>query len=133
MVKWAAVFGGLAVILGAFGAHGLSRWQQNGTLSAEDIRTYETAVRYQFFHALALLALPALSHLLQKRFLQNAAYAFITGIILFSGSLYCLVFSAPVTGHTLTWIGAVTPVGGLFFIAGWILLFFSAMKHREEA
>ncbi len=106
--------GGLAVGLGAFGAHGLREvLESHGRAS-----TFETAVQYHFYHTFALLVTGILMAHFPPRMLQRAALAFTTGIVIFSGSLYIL----SLTG--LTWLGAITPVGGVLFVAGWLLLFF---------
>jgi len=95
----------LDVALGAFGAHALK-----GRLSPEALAVFETGVRYQAYHALALLLLAAL------RGPDRAAWCFVGGIVLFSGSLYALALTG------VRWLGAVTPLGGLLFLAGWLLL-----------
>jgi uncharacterized membrane protein YgdD (TMEM256/DUF423 family) len=103
-------FAGLAVVLGAFGAHTL-----RARLAPHDLETFETAVRYQMYHAFALLAA---AWLLSRGvpWAGNAAWAFVAGTVIFSGSLYLLV----ATGQR--WLGAITPIGGLAFIAGWLML-----------
>jgi uncharacterized membrane protein YgdD (TMEM256/DUF423 family) len=106
----AAINGGLAVMAGAFAAHGLK-----AHLSADSLAVFETGARYQMYHALAM----ALAALIPAR---QAAIAFLGGIVLFSGSLYLLAL----TGTTI-W-GAITPIGGLCFIAGWALLAWRAFK-----
>jgi len=107
-----AISGGLAVAIGAFGAHALK------PLLIETGReeTFELAVRYQFYHALALLATGILTSETSRKALHYSGLCFILGIIFFSGSLYTLCF----TGITI--LGAVTPFGGVFFILGWVLL-----------
>jgi uncharacterized membrane protein YgdD (TMEM256/DUF423 family) len=102
----------LGVALGAFGAHALE-----GTLSPDQLETYQTAVRYQMFHALGLLALGALPARAQR-----AAPWLFFGSLVFSGSLYALVFSG------VSLLGAVAPVGGVLQLVGWALLFFSLNK-----
>ncbi len=102
----------LGVALGAFGAHAL-----DGVLSPDRLATYETAVRYQMFHALGLLALGALPVRAQR-----AAPWLFWGSVVFSGSLYALVFS----GASV--LGAVAPVGGVLQLVGWALLFFGLNK-----
>jgi uncharacterized membrane protein YgdD (TMEM256/DUF423 family) len=115
---WASVLGGLAVALGAFGAHALS-----GRLSAADLGTFETAVRYQFYHALALLGVAAvLGRWPQSGAALWAGWLFVAGVLIFSGSLYGLVFSG------VRWLGAVTPLGGVAMIAGWISLGLAAWR-----
>jgi uncharacterized membrane protein YgdD (TMEM256/DUF423 family) len=110
-----AVLAFLGVALGAFGAHGL-----RGRLSPEMLAVFETGVRYQMYHALALL----LTSLLMARmggWLVNAAgWCFIAGIAIFSGSLYALALSG------VTILGAITPIGGLAFLAGWACLAIAA-------
>jgi uncharacterized membrane protein YgdD (TMEM256/DUF423 family) len=106
----AAINGGLAVIAGAFAAHGLK-----AHLSADSLSVFETGARYQMYHALAM----ALAALVAAR---RAAIAFMAGILLFSGSLYLLAL----TGTPI--LGVITPIGGLCFIAGWALLAWGAFK-----
>ena len=107
----------LAVAIGAFGAHGLK-----SHISAEMMQVYKTGVEYHFYHALGLLLIGVLSISMPSGLLNWSAILLTAGIILFSGSLYLLA----VTG--VKWLGAITPLGGISFIAGWILLFFSAWK-----
>jgi uncharacterized membrane protein YgdD (TMEM256/DUF423 family) len=117
MTLWAKVFGViagvsgfLAVALGAFGAHGLGE-----RLSPEDLAVFETGVRYQMYHALALLAV---AWLVDRGVGGGmvAGWAFTLGTVVFSGSLYVLVL----TGQR--WMGAVTPLGGVAFLVGWVAL-----------
>jgi uncharacterized membrane protein YgdD (TMEM256/DUF423 family) len=112
------VFSGLAVIIGAFGAHALKE-----TLAATGrAETFELAVRYQFYHALAILATGIQADRINNKQVRQATLMFVTGVIFFSGSLYALSLSG------ITTFGAVTPIGGLFFIAGWLLLFIGVYK-----
>jgi uncharacterized membrane protein YgdD (TMEM256/DUF423 family) len=114
----AAIMGGLAVAFGAFGAHALK-----ATLTASGrLETYELAVRYQFYHTLALLAVGVLMNQFSTKKLRYAAMFFLGGIFFFSGSLYVLCF----TGITI--LGAVTPVGGVLFILGWGFLLAGVSK-----
>jgi uncharacterized membrane protein YgdD (TMEM256/DUF423 family) len=112
-----AVFGFLAVALGAFGAHEL-----RGRLTPNDLAVYETGVRYQMYHALALLAVAWAATRWPVGTLRLAGWLFVAGIVLFSGSLYALVL----TGHRA--LGAVTPLGGLSFLAAWALLAWTALR-----
>ena len=108
----AAVNGFLAVLLGAFMTHTLK-----ASLSEEVLSTFQTGVTYHMYHALAILSVSLLSlHFPQARLLKLSAYSFALGIILFSGSLYILALTE-VRG-----IGIITPIGGIFFILGWIAL-----------
>jgi uncharacterized membrane protein YgdD (TMEM256/DUF423 family) len=113
----AAILLALAVAIGAFGAHGLK-----SHLSNETIQVFKTGVEYHFYHALGLLLIGILSISLPSGLLNWSAILITAGIILFSGSLYILA----ITG--IKWLGAITPLGGLSFIAGWILLFAAVIK-----
>ena len=112
-----ALAAGLAVMLGAFGAHALQRH-----VTPERLATFEVGVRYQMYHALALLAVAWAAAQWPGGLTTGAGYCFLAGMLLFSGSLYLLVLTD--TG----WLGAVTPLGGLAFIAGWLLLAWAALK-----
>lgn len=103
-----AIFAGLGVMAGAFGAHGLK-----GRLSLEYLQVFETAVRYQMYHAFGLIVIGFLSLRVEAPALKLAGLAFIAGIILFSGSLYGLTLSGVKS------LGMITPFGGLAFILGW--------------
>lgn len=107
----------VGVALGAFGAHGL-----RATLAPEDLATFETGVRYQMYHALALLAVAWAAGRWPGSAVVLAGWLFVAGIVVFSGSLYTLVL----TGHR--WLGAVTPLGGLAFLVGWGLLAWAALR-----
>lgn len=114
----AAGLGGLSVGIGAFGAHAL-----RATLEAGGrIDTFETAVRYQFYHTLALLAIGILMYHLPDKRLGYAAVAMVIGIVIFSGSLYVLCLTG------VRWLGAVTPLGGVALIVGWVLLAVSVYR-----
>lgn len=124
--RTAAFLGAAAVILGAFGAHGLKPH-----LDSYQISIYEKAVHYHFFHTLALLAV-ALLQLFGKAAhparLRIASVLFTAGIFLFSGSLYLLA-CRNLLPFSVSWAGPVTPLGGLSFIAGWVLLGFSQVRN----
>lgn len=109
---WACILGATGVMIGAFGAHALKPSLE----AAGRLDTFETAVKYQFYHALALLATGLLMQQNAARMLHYAALLFVLGVLLFSGSLYVLCM----TGIGV--LGAVTPLGGVLFIAGWITL-----------
>jgi len=114
----ASVFGALSVMIGAFGAHAL-----RATLEAQGrLETFETAVKYQFYHTLALLAIGLLMYKISDKFLGYAGYSMIGGIIIFSGSLYILCLSG------IRWMGAITPIGGVLMILGWVLLFWAVAR-----
>ena len=132
IIRIAAISGALSVALGAFGAHGLDQLVDQGQLNADDINIFETAVRYQFYHTFALIGLAALGNQIKPKQIRYAAIAFIAGIIIFSGSLYLLSLSQYIFGTRYLWLGAITPLGGLSFIAGWIFLFFGVIVNKQD-
>lgn len=111
-----ALLAALAVILGAFGAHALK-----ALVTPDKLLVFETGVRYHFYHSLALLATGIIHSHFPAKQLRLATGLFITGIALFSGSLYGMVFVS-ISGGSLGPLGIITPIGGLFFIAAWIML-----------
>lgn len=116
----AAINGLLGVILGAFGAHGL-----RDRMPADLMAIYQTGVQYQMYHALALLGVGILCfHYGESALVRASGWSFLAGIIIFSGSLYVL----SLTG--VRWLGAITPIGGLGFIAGWTLLIVAVLMNR---
>jgi len=119
----AAMLGTLAVALGAFGAHALKRI---ATESA--IAIFETGVRYQFYHVFALAVAGILYRDFSNKWMIWAGNSFLTGILLFSGSLYVLTYLKTAGRQGLDWVGVITPFGGLAFIAGWICMFIGLYK-----
>ena len=119
----AAIFGGLSVGVGAFGAHALKE-----KLTERSLEIFETGARYQMYHALALLLVALLIRISDGQFSQPvliaAGWSFIVGILIFSGSLYAL----SLTGIKV--IGAITPLGGAAFIAGWGALAIAALNNK---
>jgi uncharacterized membrane protein YgdD (TMEM256/DUF423 family) len=116
--------GGITVILGAFGAHGLKKY-----VPSESITTFQTGVQYQMYHAIALILLAIVFEKTGPTgLMQWAGYCFLSGILLFSGSLYALTAMKATGKVGLEGIGIITPIGGLFFIAGWLLFFISVMR-----
>lgn len=123
-----AILDGLGVALGAFGAHGL----QNLTSDEKIIHGFQTGVQYQIYHALALIAVGILFERLPNRFVKWAGNCFITGAVLFSGSLYLLtLFKIQESGLTKV-VGPVTPLGGVFFILGWVFLLIGIITRRSR-
>ncbi|UEG50191.1 DUF423 domain-containing protein [Ferruginibacter lapsinanis] len=116
-IQIAAVLGAVTVILGAFGAHALKQ-----VLPTSALATFETAVRYQFYHVFAILLTGILYKEYMNTFVQRAGHLFIIGIVLFSGSLYLLTYLEATETIGYRGIGAITPIGGLCFISGWVLL-----------
>lgn len=113
----------IAVALGAFGAHGLKQ-----VVAPETVATFQTGVQYQFYHALALLLTGIIYERYSNLFIKRAGFCFITGIVLFSGSLYLLTVLKATETVGLNGIGIITPFGGLFFIAGWLFLFAGILR-----
>lgn len=118
-----AVAAGLAVGLGAFGAHGLK-----SALSEAQLQTFETGVRYQMYHALALLAAAWLMARGPGFPAAAAGALFLAGMILFSGSLYLLATKTLLGIEHWRWLGPITPLGGLCFLLGWLLLAVAAAR-----
>jgi len=127
LLLFASLSGAVCVALGAMGAHFLKE-----KVSPESLQAYETAVRYQFFHTFAIIAVALLSEKISSKFLSLAGKLFIAGIILFSGSLYFLSLKSlmGVDETQMRWVGAITPFGGISFIAGWLMIFISVFKQK---
>ncbi len=117
-IKIAAVIGALAVCIGAFGAHALKPY----LLETGRLDTFETAVKYQFYHTLALLAIGIIQLNHNNKWLKYATRAMLAGILVFSGSLYLLCATQ------LSFLGAITPIGGVALIVGWLLLILGTKK-----
>lgn len=112
-----SIFAGIGVALGAFAAH-----QLRATLDAADLAIFETGVRYQMYHAFALFVVAGALARWPSGPAEVAGWLFTAGIVLFSGSLYMLVITGP------RWLGAITPLGGAAFLAGWALLAWTAIR-----
>ncbi len=116
-----ALSAAVAVAAGAFGAHAL-----DGVVSPSRLATFETAARYQMTHALGLVLVGVLMERRASRWLKRSGWLFVVGTVLFSGSLYALVLlDAP-------WLGAVTPLGGVAFIAGWGMVAWAMAEEKTE-
>ncbi len=131
-ISIAAFLGALTVALGAFGAHALK-----AVLSPAALITYETAVRYQMYHVVALLftgiLLQKASSPKQQKLLIRAGLFFIDGIVLFSGSLYFIIAKPFLGIEGLPWVGVITPMGGLLWMVAWVLLGLSQLKGVENS
>lgn len=114
----------LAVVLGAFGAHALK-----DKLSANMLQVFETGVRYQFYHSFALLAVGILYQVYGGKSLELSTMFFIIGIALFSGSLYAISLMS-INGGSIGKAGILTPIGGVFFILGWVQLLLGVIKAK---
>ncbi len=117
------ILSGLSVVLGAFGAHALKK-----VAPPDAIATYQTGVQYQIFHAIAILIVGVLAEKYANSFVHYAGILFLLGIVLFSGSLYVIVASVAHQFSLPTIINLLTPIGGLFFILGWVLLLAGVIK-----
>ncbi|MFE3867490.1 DUF423 domain-containing protein [Flavobacterium sp. LS2P90] len=125
IISTGAVFGMLAIILGAFGAHALKK-----VLSLEQLYTFETGVRYQMYQALFLLFVGIMTDVSQKA--KKTIYNLVLfGVILFSGSIYLLATNT-LTPFDFKVIGFVTPIGGLFLILAWGVLLFHIIKKKQQ-
>src|SRR5665647_1208402 len=125
-LKTATLFGALSVALGAFAAHYLKQH-----FSEYAVSIFETGIRYQFYHVFALFASGILYKEFQNKFIKWSGTLFTAGIILFSGSLYVLAYFKGIVIPGYDWVGAITPLGGLCFIAGWLCLFIGiSQKNR---
>ena len=114
----AGILGMFTVAIGAFGAHGL----KDLLIANERVETFETAVKYQFYHTLALFGLGILMLTYESKYFSYAAYSMLAGILVFSGSLYVMCLT------NITILGAITPFGGLLFILGWLFLVLGVSK-----
>ena len=113
------ILAAFAVLFGAFGAHFLKP-----RLSAEDLAIFETAVRYQMYHALGIVLIGVLGFHVPHNLILLPSYFMISGILIFSGTLFLLLYT------NVKWFGAITPIGGTFLIIGWLYLAFNIYHHN---
>jgi uncharacterized membrane protein YgdD (TMEM256/DUF423 family) len=123
IISTAAILGMIAIILGAFGAHALKK-----VLPIDALNTFETGVKYQMYHAIFLLFVGG-SNLITEKEKKTIFYLVLTGILVFSGSIYLLA-TRELTGIDFKIIGIVTPIGGLLLILAWLVLFINILKKR---
>jgi uncharacterized membrane protein YgdD (TMEM256/DUF423 family) len=119
-----SLFAGLGVVLGAFGAHGLKK-----IAGPETVATFQTGVQYQMYHAFALLLVGILYERFSGSLLTWAGGLFVGGIVLFSGSLYLLAALKASDKVGLGGVGIITPIGGLLFVAAWVLVVVALLKR----
>ncbi len=124
-LRIAFIIAALSVMLGAFGAHKL-----RDMVSERAVDVFETAVRYQFFHALALALAGILYKEYPNKWIKTSGTFFLLGIFLFCGSLYILTYATASVSPNFKWVGPITPVGGVFFIVGWIYLLIGVKQKQ---
>lgn len=131
---WGALLAAVSVILGAFAAHGLEKHLASGFVTERQLHNFETAARYQMYHAIALLICGVvLPRFVSNKLLRLAPWFFCTGILLFSGSLYLLSVRDVIGLNNWQWLGPITPLGGLGFIGGWVLLALGCWRAQPIA
>jgi uncharacterized membrane protein YgdD (TMEM256/DUF423 family) len=126
------ILGAIAVALGALGAHFLKGKLSTGLITTDQLNGFDTAVKYQMYHVLAMFGLFLFSMHNNHKFIHWAHLSFLTGICLFSGSLYFLCTRHLYGADWLKILGPVTPVGGLFFIAGWLLIALIGLQKENK-
>jgi uncharacterized membrane protein YgdD (TMEM256/DUF423 family) len=127
-----AFFAALAVILGAFAAHGLKKHLETGELDLQSLQNFETGARYQMYHAIAIIITALLMKMTsENRLLKIAGWLFAVGILFFSGSLYLLSTRNLLGIESWRWLGPITPLGGLCFISGWLLLALGVLQKEK--
>ncbi len=130
-IQFAGFSGAAGVALGAMAAHFLRSKLEQGLITQNDLTAFDTASKYQIYHSIALLCIALLFDKLNPHMTKRAGYCFMIGIVLFSGSLYLLA-TAPLMGFTGShWLGPITPIGGMFLIAGWVLTGVAAMGRAK--
>lgn len=124
------ILGSVAVALGALGAHYLKSKIETGLITIDQVNGFDTGVKYHIYHTLAMLIVFLLAKQIQSNYLKWAFNCFLIGIILFSGSLYLLCTRNLFHADWLSFLGPITPIGGLFFIAGWVFIAMIGMKKQ---
>jgi uncharacterized membrane protein YgdD (TMEM256/DUF423 family) len=126
------LLGALAVALGALGAHFLKNKLPTGLITPDQLNGFDTAVKYQMYHVLAMLGLFLFSKQNPHKYIVLAYNSFLIGIVLFSGSLYFLCTRNLLGIEALKVLGPVTPIGGVFFVAGWIFISLMGLKREDK-
>jgi uncharacterized membrane protein YgdD (TMEM256/DUF423 family) len=124
--------GAIAVALGALAAHFLHSKLSTGLISEAQLAAFETAARYQVYHSIVLLILALMWEKFDAKMIAKVGYCFMAGIVLFSGSLYILSTAGLMGISNVRWLGPITPIGGLFFITGWLLLAWAGFKKNSS-
>lgn len=123
--------GAMAVALGAMAAHFLKSKVDLGIITESNLETFETAARYQMYHSIVLLAVALYADKFNPKLIAKAGYCFMVGIVLFSGSLYILATAGLIGVTNIRMLGPITPIGGLFFITGWLILAYAGIKRKN--
>jgi uncharacterized membrane protein YgdD (TMEM256/DUF423 family) len=124
-IIWASVMMAIGVCFGALGAHSLKK-----VLTLESLAAWETGVRYQLIHGLAILIIATNDRLMESKGIISVLRLFISGVLLFSGSVY-LLSTQSVSGLSVSFLGPITPIGGVLMITAWIMLFLQAVKTNK--
>jgi uncharacterized membrane protein YgdD (TMEM256/DUF423 family) len=132
LVLFAGISGAIAVALGALGAHYLKQKAGMNIITVDNLHAFETGVRYHIYHTLAIFGIALFSGRLSHKFLEHAANFFMVGIVLFSGSIYILSTRALFGIEGMSWLGPVTPIGGLVLMGGWIMLFIAGLRTSRK-
>lgn len=126
------VFGAIAVSLGALGAHFLKSKLSTGLITPDQLNGFDTAVKYQMYHVFGMMAVVLLQQQNPNKFYTWAYNSFLLGIVLFSGSLYFLTTRNLFGADWLKILGPITPIGGLFFVAGWLFLVLAGINSGKK-
>lgn len=124
------LLGALGVALGALGAHFLKSKVASGLITLDQLNSFDVGVKYQMYHVLAMLILCLLSKNIQHKYINWSFNCFVTGIFCFSGSIYFLTTRNLLGMEWLKFLGPITPIGGIFFIVGWILIALIGIKEK---
>ncbi len=128
LLMFGATFGMLAVIIGAFGAHSLE-----DKITADRLASYNTGVEYQFYHTFAIFLAAGLAYFFKEKIFVRAGWFFVVGVLLFSGSIYLLSTQTILGIESFTKIiGPLTPIGGTFFIIGWVSILFGLYRKKDS-
>ena len=125
------VLGSIAVALGALGAHFLKSKIETGLITIDQVNGFDTGVKYHIYHTIAMLTVLLLSKNYSSKYLNWAYNCFLTGIVLFSGSLYFLCTRHLFHADWLSFLGPITPIGGIFFIAGWLFIAMLGVSSKK--
>lgn len=126
------LLGAISVSLGALGAHALKNQLPGGLITVDQLNGFDTGVKYQMYHTLAMLLVLILNKEVNNKFLTIAYHLFLWGIVLFSGSLYFLCTRNLMGMDGLKVLGPITPIGGILFVGGWLMFIFAVLIKQEK-